>query len=299
MLGGHAPVAGHESVKGGVERVHVVDGPPGAVPGAVGVVRRSGKLPQSGRVRAGPVRGHDCAVLNPAAQAGERALGGEGAAAGHVEEGLAGVVHAGHDADLLLGEAALAALPAAMVRPPRKLEGTPPVVALEGLGEVGLVQLAAAALRDREGADERRDDLKEPPAHEEARGQGYADPLRARAQAQAVSEALDVGHPLLGGELAHADHATGADPEGPAAPVAEVALAAVLRMALPDYLNAAAPRAALDLVAGALALRLVHRVEHDRAKALDGALALGAAHARKLLPDRACEVLCHFMPPSF
>jgi hypothetical protein len=173
------------------------------------------------------------------------------------------------------------------------------VVALEGLGEVGLVQLAAASLRDREGADERRDDPKQPPAHEEARRQGYADPLRARAQAQAVNEALDVGHPLLGGGLAHADHATGAGPEGPAAPVAEVALAAVLRMALPDHLDAAAPRAALGLVVGALALRLVHRAGHGRAKALDGALALGAAHARKLLPDRAREVLCHFMLPSF
>ena len=156
------------------------------------------------------------------------------------------------------------------------------VVALERLGEVGLVELAAAAPLDPERGGVGREALDQPVAHGVGGLEADAAAPRAFAQGQHEREALGVGHPGLLRELARPQDALAAHAEGPAAAPAEVALLAVLRFALLHDRGGPAARAAFDFVGGAG--RVVERRRADHVPdGLDSAAALGLAEVRHAL----------------
>lgn len=102
------------------------------------------------------------------------------------------------------------------------------MVAPERLGEVGLVELAAAAPLDLERGGVGRDALDQPVAHGVGGLEADTAAPRAFAQGQHEHEALGVGHPGLLREPARPQDVPAAHVEGPAAILAEVALLAVL-----------------------------------------------------------------------
>ena len=168
-----------------------------------------------------------------------------------LEERLVRVVHSGHDADPLARQPASVHLLAAVPGGARHRERPLRVVALERLGEIGLVELAAAAPLDPERGGSR------PRGTRSACGawcgglEADAAAPRAFAQGQHEHEALGVGHLGLLRELARPQDALAAHAEGPAAAPAEVALLAVLRFALLHDRGGPAARAAFNFVGGA------------------------------------------------
>ena len=150
------------------------------------------------------------------------------------------------------------------------------VVALERLGEVGLVELAPAAPPGPERGRVGREALDEPVAHGPGGLEADMAAPRALAQGQHEDEALGIGHPGLPREPARSQDAPAAHAEGPAAAPAEVALPAVPRFALLHDRDGPASRAALDFIGGAG--RIVERRSADHVSdGLDRAPALGPA----------------------
>ena len=102
------------------------------------------------------------------------------------------------------------------------------MVALERLGEVGLVELAAAAPPGLERGRVGRETLDESVAHGVGGLEADMAAPRAFAQGQHENEALGIGHPGLLREPARPQDVPAAHAEGPAAILAEVTLLAVL-----------------------------------------------------------------------
>lgn len=101
------------------------------------------------------------------------------------------------------------------------------MVALERLGEVGLVELAAAAPPDPERWGVGREALDQPVAHGVGGLEADMAAPRTFAQGQHENEALGIGHPGLPREPARPQDVPTAHAEGPAAAPAEVTLLAV------------------------------------------------------------------------
>lgn len=171
-------------------------------------------------------------------------------------------------------------------------------VALERLGEVGLVELAAAAPPGPERGGVGREALDQPVAHGVGGLEADAAAPRAFAQGQHEHEALGVGHPGLPREPARPQDAPAAHAEDPAAAPAEVALLAVLRFALLHDRDGPAARAAFAFVGGAG--RVVERRRADYAPdGLNRAAALGPAQLRHVPFEGDYQVLgVHAAPRS-
>lgn len=272
-----------------MQRVDAVDGARLPVLRVECLVSRNVQLAQGGGVGARLVGGDYRPFGNLSLEAGNRPFGRQHPFAGYLQEGVALVVDTRHHAHLLVRYATCMDLLAAMAAFPWHLEPALGVVALEGLGEVGLVELAAASLADGEGRQHLRNDLQQPPAHEQAGGKRYLAALCALPKRQPVGEALDVEHPGRGGELAHADDLAGSGVEGAAAAVAEVALGAVCAVALLDDLHAAAPGTGLHLHTVALGASAIHGIEQHGFHGLDCGHALAAPHSKEALPQGFCD----------
>lgn len=164
------------------------------------------------------------------------------------------------------------------------------MVALERLGEIGLVEFAAAAPPGPEPGRVCREARDLPVAHGAGGLEADAAACRAPAQGQNENEALGVGHPGLLREPARPQDALAAHAEGPAAAPAEVALLAVLRFALLHDRDGPAARAAFDFVGGAG--RVVERRRADHVPdGLDSAAALGLAGVRHALLEVEDQVI--------
>ena len=123
------------------------------------------------------------------------------------------------------------------------------MVALEGLGEVRLVELASLPLPHMERGRVFPQALDEPVAHGPGGLEADTAAAGALAEREHEGEALGVGHPGLAGQLARAEDPVGGAGERPAAVAAEVALLAVPGLALLDDSDRAATWATLDFVA--------------------------------------------------
>lgn len=164
------------------------------------------------------------------------------------------------------------------------------VVALERLGEVSLVELAAAATLDPERGGVGREALDQPVAHGVGGLEADAAAPRAFAQGQHEHEALGVGHPGLLWEPARPQDAPTAHAEGPAAAPAEVALIVVPGLPLLRCRYGPAATAAFDFVGGAG--RVVERRRADHVPdGLDHAAALGPAQLRHVPFEGDYQVL--------
>ena len=282
VLRRHALERLHEGAEERVDGVDPVDGSPGAVLGVVGRVRGDLEFREDIDVDGRPVGRDDRAGRDAAPQRVHGALPRKGAPPRDLEERLVRVVHAGHDAGPLARQPAPVHLLAAVPGGARHRERPLRVVALERLGEVGLVELAAAAPLDPERGGVGREALDQPVAHGVGGLEADAAAPRALAQGQHEHEALGVGHPGLLREPARPQDALAAHAEGPAAAPAEVALLAVLRFALLHDRDGPAARAAFDFVGGAG--RVVERRRADHVPdGLDSAAALGLAEVRHAL----------------
>ena len=147
------------------------------------------------------------------------------------------------------------------------------MVALERLGEIGLVEFAAAAPPGPEPGRVCREARDQPVAHGAGGLEADAAACRAPAQGQNENEALGVGHPGLLREPARPQDALAAHAEGPAAAPAEVALLAVRGLPLLHDRGGPAARAAFDFIGGVGRVVERRRADHvpdgfDRAAAL-------------------------------
>lgn len=255
VLRRHALERPHEGAEERMDGVDPVDGPPGAVLGIVGRVRGDLELGEDADVGGRPVGRDDRAGRDAAPQRVHGAPPRKGAPPRDLEERLVRVVHAGHDADQLARQPAPVHLLAAVPGGARHRERPLRVVALERLGEVGLVELAAAAPLDPERGGVGREALDQPVAHGVGGLEADAAAPRALAQGQHELEALGVGHPGLLREPARPQDALAAHAEGPAAAPAEVALLAVPGLPLLHDRGGPAARAVFDFVGGAGGVR--------------------------------------------
>lgn len=165
------------------------------------------------------------------------------------------------------------------------------MVALEGLGEVRLVELAGLPLPHMELGRVFLQALDEPVAHGPGGLEADAAAAGALAQREHEGEALGVGHPGLARKPAPPEHPAGGAGERPAAAPAEVALLAVPGLALLDDSDRAATGAALYLIA--ISRRIVeHGGADDVAHRLDCAAALGLAELRKTYLQVENQVAC-------
>lgn len=228
VLRRHAPERLHEGTKERMDGVDPVDGPLRAVLGIVGRVRGDLELSEDVDIGGRLVRRHDGTGHDAASQHIHGAFPRQDAPPRDLEKRLVRVVHAGHDANLLVRQAALVHLLAAMPGGSRHRERPLRVVALERLGEIGLVELAAATPLDLKRGRVGREALDQPVAHGVGGLETDMAAPRAFAQGQHENEALGIGHPCLLRELARPQDALAAHTEGPAAVPAKVALLAVL-----------------------------------------------------------------------
>lgn len=165
------------------------------------------------------------------------------------------------------------------------------MVALEGLGEVRLVELASLPLPDVELGRIFLQALDEPVAHGVGGLETDTAAAGALAEREHEGEALGIGHPGLAGQLARAEDPVGGAGERPAAVAAEVALLAVPGLALLDDSDRAATGAALYLIA--VSRRIVeHGGADDVPDQLDGFTALGPAEPRQALLEGDDQVVC-------
>ena len=133
-----------------MDGVDPVYGPLGAVLGIVGRVCGDLELGEDVDIGGRLVRRHDGTGHDTVPQHIHGAFPRQDAPPRDLEERLVRVVHAGHDADLLARQAAFMHLLTAMPGRARHRERPLRVVSLERLGEVGLVEFAAAAPLDLE-----------------------------------------------------------------------------------------------------------------------------------------------------
>ena len=232
VLRRHALERLHEGAEERVDGVDPVDGPLGAVLGIVGSMRGDLELGEDVDVGGRLVRRHDGTGHDAAPQHIHGAFPRQDAPPRDLEERFVRVVHAGHNADLLARQPALVHLLAAMSGGTRHRERPLRVVALERLGKIGLVELAAAAPFDLERGGVGREALDQPVAHGVGGLEADATAPRALAQGQHEHEALGVGHPGLLREPARPQDTLTAHAEGPTAVSAEVALLSVLGLPL-------------------------------------------------------------------
>nr|WP_240128167.1 MULTISPECIES: hypothetical protein [unclassified Collinsella] len=165
------------------------------------------------------------------------------------------------------------------------------MVALEGLGEVRLVELAGLPPPHMELGRIFLQALDEPVAHGPGGLEADTAAAGALAEGEHEGEALRVGHPGLAGQPARAEHPAGGAGEGPAAAAAEVAPVAVPGLALLDDSDRAATGAALYLIA--ISRRVIeHGGADDVPDQLDGSTALGPAELRQALLEGDDQVVC-------
>ena len=117
---------------------------------------------------------------------------------------------------------------AAMARPSRQGEGSLGMIALEGLGEVRLIEFAGPSPPDVELGRVSVQALDEPVAHGVGGLEADAAAIGALAEREHEDEALGIGHPSFAWQLARAEDPVGGAGERPAAVAAEVALLTVL-----------------------------------------------------------------------
>lgn len=228
VLRRHALKRLHEGVEERMDGVDPVDGPLGTVLGIVGRVRGDLEFREDADIGGRPVGRDDRGGRDAAPQRVHGAFPRQDVSSRNLEKRLVRVVHAGHDADPLARQPAPVHLLAALPGGARHRERPLRVVAPERLGEVGLVELAAAAPLDLERGGVGRDALDQPVAHGVGGLEADTAAPRAFAQGQHEHEALGVGHPGLLREPARPQDVPAAHVEGPAAIPAEVALLAVL-----------------------------------------------------------------------
>ena len=165
------------------------------------------------------------------------------------------------------------------------------MVALEGLGEVRLVELAGLPPPHMELGRVFLQALDEPVAHGVGGLEADTAAAGALAEREHEGEALGIGHPGLAGQLARAEDPVGGAGERPAAAAAEVALLAVPGLALLDDSDRAATGAAPYLIA--ISRRIVeHGGADDVPDQLDGFAALGPAELRQALLEGDDQVVC-------
>lgn len=273
-----------------MDGVDAVDGALRAALGIIGLMRGDLQVVQHVDICGRLVRGDDRARADAVAKGLSRALARDHAAPRDLEEGGVRVADARHDADLLAGEAALVDLFAAMAGLSRQGEGALGMVALEGLGEVRLVEFAGLPLPDVELGRIFLQALDEPVAHGVGSLEADAAAVGALAQREHEDEALGIGHPGLARQLAHAEDPVGGAGERPAAVAAEVALLTVPGLALLDDSDRAATGATLDFVAASRRI-VEHGSTNDIAHRLDGAAALGLAELRHILLEGDDQIL--------
>lgn len=114
------------------------------------------------------------------------------------------------------------------------------MVALEGLGEVRLIEFAGLSLPDVELGRVFLQALDEPVTHGVRGFEADAAAIGTLAERKHEDETLGVGHPGLAWQLARAEDPIGGAGERPAAVAAEVALLTVLGLALLDDSDRAA-----------------------------------------------------------
>lgn len=148
-----------------MDGVDAVDGALRAVLGIIGLMRGDLQVAQHVDVCGRLVRGDDRTCADTVAKGLRRTLARDHAAPRDLEEGGVRVADARHDADLLAGEAAPADLLAAVASLSRQGEGALRMVALEGLGEVCLVEFARLPLPHMERGRIFLQALDEPVAH--------------------------------------------------------------------------------------------------------------------------------------
>ena len=274
MLGGHALEACHERIKERMDGVDAVDSALRAILGIIRLMRGDLQVMQHVDICGSLVRGDNRARADTAAKGLRRALARDHPSPRDLEEGGVRVADARHYANLLAGEAALVNLLAAMACPSRQGEGPLGMVALEGLGEVRLIEFAGLSLPDVELGRIFLQALDEPVAHGVRGLEADAAAIGALAEREHEDEALGIGHPGLARQLARAEDPVGGAGERPAAVAAEEALLTVPGLALLDDSERAAAGATLYLVAASRRI-VEHGGTDDVAHRLDRTTALG------------------------
>lgn len=170
------------------------------------------------------------------------------------------------------------------------------MVALERLGEIGLVEFAAATPPGPEPGRVCQEAHDQPVAHGAGGLEADAAACRAPAQGQNEDEALDVGRPSLAWQSARAEDPVGGAGERPAAVAAEAALPTVPELALLDDNDRAAAGAAIDLVGEADRVVERRRAYHVP-DGLDRAAALDLAEVRHILLEVEDQVFGVYAAP--
>lgn len=289
VLRRHAPERLHEGAEERMDGVDAVDGALRAVLGIIGLMRGDLQVMQHVGICGDLVRGDDPARADTAAKGLRRALARDHTSPRDLEEGGVRVADARHYANLLAGESALVDLLAAMARSSRQGEGSLGMVALEGLGEVRLIEFAGLSPPDVELGRILPQALDEPVAHGVRGLEADAAAVGALAEREHEHEALGIGHSGLARQLARAEDPVGGAGERPAAVAAEVALLTVSGLALLDDGDRAAAGATPHLVGASR--RIVERGgTDDVAHRLDCTTAFRPAQLRHVLLEGGYRV---------
>ena len=286
VLRGYALEAMHKVLETGVQAVDAVDG----VLGRIRSFQLRAEAFEDGGVGPGLVGDDESALADAPVQHLVGAFLPEHAAPGHHEEGRARVVDAGDDAHLLLAQAALRGLLAALAG--RSGHGALPI-SLVAVTEVRLVNLDAVAGHRVERGVVALDALDDAAAHEPCGTQTHSALVHAVAQRQLVYERLHVGHPRLHRQLGHAKHTADVDRERALAVLAVPALSTASRMSPADDADGAAPHASVG--GQLLRARAEHILIHDGTQCLNRPAALVVIQQREPVPDPA-DQFCRLAP---
>lgn len=196
-LGGYALEACRERIE---ERMEGVDAADSALRAVSGIIRlMQGNLQVVLQVDACGCldRGDDRARADTAAKGFLRAIARDHTSPRDVEEDGVLIADAHYCANQLAGEAALVKLLATMACLSRQGKGALGMVALEGLGEVCLIELAGLPLPDMELGRIFLQALDEPVAHGVSDPEADATAISTLAEREHEDEALSIGHPGL------------------------------------------------------------------------------------------------------
>lgn len=244
VLRGYALESGEEPVEVRVERVDPVD----AMRLRIHLLEHGSQCFHRTRI-GGRLVGHNERALADAP--GERFKGapfGDDAAPAQYGERDAGIVDAGHHADLLLRQSTLVQGASAMSGGAREPELALPVVALEALAQIRLVQLDGHARTSHKLQKELFEALEQAAAHEPRGAQRHLAARRAFTQRKTIHEAFHVHHPLGYRQLRPADQRVLRLRERAPTALAHPTLGAVRIMALPDDGDGTATRTGEHIV---------------------------------------------------
>ena len=280
VLRAHALEPVQETVEVRVERVDPVD----AMRLRVRLLEHGPQsIHRSGIGRSG-IRHDACATFDATGERFDDALLGDDAASAQYGERRIGIVHAGHDANLLPAQAAPVQGAAATAGGTRQNELALPVVALEAFSQIRLIQLDGHARTGREPRQEPFGAFEQSAAHEPRGTQRHLAPDRAFTQRKAVHEALHVHHPLGDRQLRPADQRVPHLRERSLAILAHPTLGAVRIIALPDDGDGTAMRTGEYIIMRGD--RVVGVLVQDFAQFAHRVLPLDRAHSLELSAHR-------------